>query len=165
MHKYRIYHNFGIMANTYTQIYIHLVFAVKNSNSLIPAYHLPRVFSYIGGTLAKLGHKPIEIGGIDSHVHILIGLDVKQSVADMVRDLKSATSRFINDSHIIPYRFEWQAGYGCFSYSQSHIENVRAYIRNQHQHHKSTTLEAEMRDMLSKFNIVFDEKYILKDPE
>ena len=105
------------LANTYTRIYLHLVFAVKNRNSLIPAYHQPRLFRYIGGTISTLGHKPLEVGGIDNHVHILVGLNVKQSVADFVRDIKSATARFINDSRIIPYRFEWQSGYGCFSYS------------------------------------------------
>ena len=153
------------MANTYTQIYLHLVFAVKNSNSLLPVYHQPRIFRYIGGIVSRLGHKPIEIGGIESHVHILLGLNVKQSVADMVRDIKSSTSRFINESHIIPYHFEWQSGYGCFSYSQSQVESVRTYIQNQHLHHKSTTLEAEIRDILTKYGIEFDERFILKEPE
>jgi len=153
------------MANTYSQVILHLVFAVKNSNSLIPAIFLPRIHAYMGGILKQHGHFPYAVGGIDSHVHILVGYNISQSIPDMVRDLKSAASRYINDAHIIPYRFEWQGGYGCFSYSRSQIDAVCNYIRHQHEHHKAVTLEEEMHEILTKFGIDFDDRYIIRDPE
>lgn len=109
------------MANTYTQIFLHIVFAVKNRNSLIPAIYLPRVHSYISGTLRQMGHHVHRVGGIDSHVHILIGYNIVQPIPELMRQLKANSSRFINDSHIIPYKFSWQPGYGCFSHSRSQI--------------------------------------------
>lgn len=84
------------MANTFSQVYLHIVFAVKNSNSRIPAIYLPRLHAYIGGVLRQHGHLPCAIGGIDSHVHMLVGYNINQSIPDMVRDVKSSSSRFIS---------------------------------------------------------------------
>ncbi len=153
------------MANTFSQVYLHIVFAVKNSNSRIPATYLPRVHAYIGGVLRQHGHIPYSVGGIDNHVHILVGYNINQPVPDMVRDVKSSTSRFISESHIIPFKFEWQTGYGCFSYSPSHVENVKRYIENQHQHHKSVSLEDEIRNILERYGVEYDERYLIRDCE
>ena len=153
------------MANTFSQVYLHIVFAVKNTNSLIPGIYLPRVHAYIGGVLKQHGHFPYAIGGIDSHVHILLGYNINQAVPDMVRDLKPAVSRYINDSHLIPYHFEWQSGYGCFSHSLSQVDAVCQYIRNQHQHHKQVTLEQEMSRILDTLGLEYDPRYLLRDPE
>ena len=152
------------MANTYSQVYLHIIFAVKNRNSLVPAIYLPRLHAYIGRVLRSHGHFPYAIGGIDSHVHMLVGYNINQSVPDMVRDVKSLSSRFISESHFIPFRFEWQTGYGCFSYSRSQVDAVCRYIANQNEHHKSVSLEDEIWQMLDKFDIEYDEKYILRDP-
>lgn len=152
------------MANTYSQVILHIVFAVKNSNSLMPAIYQPRIHAYIGGVLREKGHYPYCVGGIDNHVHALIGYNINQPIPDMVRDIKSSCTRFINESHFIPFKFEWQAGYGCFSNSYSQIENVCRYIQNQTEHHKHTSLENEMRHILDQLNIDYDCRYIIKDP-
>lgn len=153
------------MANTYTNVNLHIIFAVKNTNSLLPAIYLPRLYAYMAGILTRQGHYVHAIGGIDSHVHILIGYSVCQPIPDMMRDLKAATSRFINESRIIPYRFEWQKGYGCFSYSRSQIGQVAEYIRHQHEHHKNITLEQEMTRILDRAAVEYDCRYILRDPQ
>ncbi|MCM1484179.1 MAG: transposase [Muribaculaceae bacterium] len=153
------------MANTYTQIYLHIIFAVKNRNSLLPPVYIPKVHAYIGGVLRNLGHYPCSVGGIDSHVHMLVGYNVNQSIPDMVRDVKSSASRYINDSHFIPYRFEWQAGYGCFSHARSQVDVVCKYIRNQYQHHKNITLTDEIRSIFEKCGMRYDERYIISEPE
>ncbi len=118
----------------------------------------------MGGVLREQGHYPMAIGGIENHVHILIGYNVNISIPDTVRNLKTSTSRFINDLNIIPFRFEWQRGYGCFSYSRSHVDNVINYIKRQHEHHKSRSLEEEMRNIMDRFGIDYDERYMIKDP-
>lgn len=152
------------MANTYSKVILHIVFAVKNSNSYIPAFYLKRLHAYMGGILKHKGHYPYEIGGTNSHVHILMDYNINQPIPDAVRDIKSATSKHINESHIIPFRFEWQKGYGCFSYSPSQIDAVRGYIKHQYEHHKNISLEQEIKHILDKFGVPYDEKYILKEP-
>lgn len=132
----RIYSHILTMANTYTQVYLHIIFAVKNRASLLPATSLTRIHSYIGGILKQHGHIPLAIGGIDNHIHIMVAYNIRQPIPDMIRDIKSASSRFINESRIIPFHFEWQSGYGCFSYSRSQINSVCEYIKHQHEHHR-----------------------------
>lgn len=153
------------MANTYSQVNLHVVFAIKNRNSAIPAIYLPRVHAYIGGILKQHGHFPYAIGGTENHVHIMLAYNLNQPIPDMVRDVKSSSSKYINEQHLISYRFEWQAGYGCFSYSQSQIDKVCNYIRHQFEHHKSVSLEDEIRSMLEKFRIEYDPRYVLREPE
>ncbi|MEZ3562887.1 MAG: IS200/IS605 family transposase [Duncaniella sp.] len=152
------------MANTYTQVYLHIIFAVKNRASLLPATSLTRVHSYIGGVLKQHGHIPLAIGGIDNHIHIMVAYNIRQSISDMIRDIKSSSSRFINESRIIPFHFEWQSGYGCFSYSHSQINSVCEYINHQHEHHKSISLETEVRTILDRLGMTYDERYVIREP-
>ncbi|MDE6536084.1 MAG: IS200/IS605 family transposase [Muribaculaceae bacterium] len=153
------------MANTYTKIYLHIIFAVKNRNALLPAIYLPKIHAYIGGIIRKLGHVPVSIGGTENHVHCLILYNPNQPIPDMVRDLKSASSAHINQERYIPFRFEWQRGYGCFSISHSHVDSVTNYIRNQFEHHKNISLEDEIQKILTKYNVEYDPKYIIKEPD
>lgn len=150
------------MANTYSKVYLHIIFAVKNHESLLPAIYLPRIHAYMGGIISKFGHYPCAIGGIDNHVHLMIGYNINQAVPDLVRNLKSSTSRFINDNHFTPFRFEWQTGYGCFSYSHTHVEAVCKYIRNQNEHHKSISLEEEIKNILNRLDVEYDDRYIIR---
>ena len=155
---------FNDMANNYIQIFLHLVFAVKNRDSFIPTVYQSKIHSYMASTLRNFGHIPYKIGGTETHVHILLGYDISQPVSDLVRDLKVATTKFINESHIIPFQFSWQRGYGCFSASPSHKEQLCHYIEHQYEHHKGVSLADEMKRILDKYSISFDEKYILSDP-
>ena len=153
------------MANIYIKIYLHLVFAVKHHNSLINPFWQSRLYDYISGIIKNKGCHPIKIGGTDDHIHILLSYSPVMPLSDLVRDIKSMSSRFINETHLSPFRFEWQKGYACFSYSHSHIEQVSKYIAGQHEHHKGLSLRDEIIDILTKFGVEFDERYLYTSPE
>lgn len=153
------------MANSYTKIYIHVVFAVKHRNALISPLYQSKIHAYIGGIIRKLGHLPMCIGGTDNHIHCLIQYNPVQAIPDMIRDIKSSSSAHINNEKICPFRFEWQRGYSCFSISHSHVDSVINYIRNQHEHHKNISLDDEIKKIMDKYRIDYDCKYILKEPE
>ncbi len=149
------------MANTYFKIYLHIVFATKNRESAIPPIHEKRIHSYMAGIIKKCGHHPIKIGGTDNHVHILISYNANHLLPDLVRDLKSSTSKFINDEKMVKCKFAWQTGYACISYSQSHIEAAKRYIASQHEHHHNMTLEDEVKKMLERYRIEYNPEYII----
>lgn len=151
------------MSNAYTKIYLHLIFAVKGRQGLIPEHLQPAVHNYMAGVLQKFGHYPVEIGGIENHVHILVEYSPSQPLADMIRDLKIATTKFINTRCLIPGKFNWQRGYACFSYAPSQIDAVRKYIANQHEHHKRCSLREEVVSIYRKFNVDFDMQYIFEE--
>ena len=151
------------MANTYTRIYLHLIFAVKGRESLLPIYIQPRVHAYMTSILNNLGHHPIAVGGIDNHVHILLGYSPTQSIPDLARELKVSTTKFINTNGFIPFVFNWQRGYSCFSYSQSQVEAVKQYIRHQPEHHKGISLRDEVMKIYEKFGVEYDERYIFEE--
>lgn len=151
------------MANTFTSIFIHIVFAVKNRDSLIPTPWLPRVWSYMKAGINAHGHETIAIGGTSDHVHILIRYKITELIPDLVKELKINTSKFISTQRVTPYRFSWQSGYGCFSYGKSQIDTVKAYIQNQAMHHKGITLRQEIRNYLDKCGIEYDERFLFED--
>ena len=154
-----------IMANTFTQIYIHFVFAVKNRVSLIQAEWKDELYKYITGIVQKNGHKLIVINGTANHVHIFVGYKPIQLIPELMQDVKGSSSKWINEKKFIKGKFNWQDGYGAFSYSHSQIDQVVRYINNQEKHHKKQSFHEEYLLLLKKFNIKFDEKYILKDVE
>ncbi len=125
----------AIMANTYIQIYIHIVFAVQGRQSLIPKAHKEDLHKYITGTLRNNKQKLIAINSMPDHAHILVGMTPTIALSDVVRDIKANSSRFINEKRWIRGRFNWQEGFGAFSYSHSQLNMVVNYIRNQEQHH------------------------------
>jgi len=153
------------MANTYTQIYLHIVFAVQNRISLIHPEWKNDLYKYITGIIQNNGHKLIAINGVSNHLHIAIGYKPNQLIPDLLQDIKASSSKWINEKRFIKGKFNWQAGYGAFSFSHSQIDAVVKYINNQEQHHKKKTFSEEYLEMLKKYNVRFDEKYILQDVE
>ena len=153
------------MANTYTQMYIQLVFAVQNRMSLIQYEWKDELYKYITGIVQNNKHKLIAINGMPNHLHVFVGYKPLQLIPDLLQDIKGSSSGWINSRHLVKGRFSWQEGYGSFSYSHSHIDNVVKYILNQEQHHKKRTFREEYTDLLNKFNVDYDEKYILQDIE
>jgi REP-associated tyrosine transposase len=153
------------MANTYTQIYLHLVFAVQNRISLIQPRWKDELYKYITGIVKNNGHKLIAINGVSNHVHIAIGYKPNQLIPDLLQDIKANSSKWINEKRFVRGKFNWQAGYGAFSFSHSQIDAVVKYINNQEQHHKKKTFKAEYLEMLRKYDVRFNEKYILVDVE
>ena len=153
------------MPNTYTQIYIHCVFAVKAKQSLIRNEWREELHKYITGIVQNRGNKLIAINSMPDHIHIFIGMRPHQSISSLVQNVKSESSKWIKDKKFCSTPFAWQEGYGAFSYSKSHFPDVIRYIQNQEAHHQKETFLDEYRKMLKAFEIEFDEQYIFKEPE
>ena len=148
------------MANTYTQIYLQIVFSVKGRQNLIHKNWKDELHKYICGVVNGKDQKVYAIGGVADHIHILVSIKPTILISDLVRDIKANSSKWINENHYIIGKFQWQDGFGAFSYSQSHLDNVIAYIKNQELHHQNKTFKDEYIELLNKFNIEFDEKYL-----
>ena len=151
------------MANTYTQIHLQFVFAVKYRNGLIHASFKEELYKYISGIIKENNHKLLAINGMPDHLHIFIGMRPSQSISDLLQDIKGSSSKWINEKKFLKVKFEWQEGYGAFSYSKSHVNNVISYIQNQENHHKKETFREEYLKFLKVFEIEYDERYIFKD--
>lgn len=151
------------MANTYTQIYVHFVFAVKYRLGMIQSGWKEELYKYITGISQNNNHKLLAINGMSDHIHILIGIRPSQSISDLMKDIKQGSSKWINENKFTKSHFEWQEGYGAFSYSKSQINNVIRYIQNQEEHHKTKTFIEEYIEILEKFEIEYDSKYIFKE--
>lgn len=151
------------MANTFSQVYLHIIFAVKGREAFLPVFIRPRIHRYIGGIIRDCGHIPIAVGGPDDHVHILIAYNLTASVPELVRTIKTSTSVFINSNHLIAYRFSWQRGYACFSHSHSQVDRVSRYIANQVEHHKNMTVRQEIIQELERRGISYDPKYLFEE--
>lgn len=145
---------------TYTQLYIQLIFAVKNRNAALHKSNRERVFKYISGIVTQLKHKSIIVNGVSDHVHIFIGENPSISISNTVHDIKRSSSLFINRHKLCQGKFEWQEGYGGYSYSRSQLENVYKYILNQEEHHKKMTFKEEYLEFLRKFEIEYDKRYL-----
>jgi REP element-mobilizing transposase RayT len=150
------------MANTFSQIYIQTVFAVENRQSLIKPEFKEELYKYITGIVRNQGQKLIAINGMPDHVHILIGLRPTMALASLVRDIKSDSATFINERKLVHGRFNWQEGYGAFSYGHSQLSTVIRYIQTQEKHHKKHSFTNEYMTLLRKFDIAFDDRYVFK---
>src|SRR5687767_9943956 len=144
------------MANTYTQIYIHVVFAVQERACLIKPEWKEELFKYIGGILKNQGIKLIAIGGVEDHIHILFGLNPNIALSDLVRDVKANSSKYINEKGFVHGKFYWQEGFGAFSYSRSQIDPVAKYVLNQEAHHMHRSFKAEYTELLDRFDVAYD---------
>ena len=153
------------MANSYTQMHLQLIFAVKFRASLINSSWKDELLKYITGIIQTQKHKLIIINGVADHLHVLIGFRPHQSLSELMQDIKGSSSKWINEKKFTPARFAWQEGYGAFSYSHSHLNKVINYIKNQEQHHRKISFLEEYRSFLKAYEIEFDEKYILEEPE
>jgi len=150
------------MAGTFSQIYIQIVFAVNGRTNLLQKHWREEVFKYMAGTIKGKNQKSIIVNGVANHVHLFVGLKPSMSVSDLVRDIKNNSSNFINDQKFVRGKFSWQEGFGSFSYSHSHIDQVYQYILNQEEHHRKRTFKEEYLDFLKKFDVEYDEKYLFE---
>jgi REP element-mobilizing transposase RayT len=150
------------LANTYTQIYVHIVFSVKGRNSLIHQSWEEKLYQYITGIIRNKGQKLLAINGMPDHIHILIGMKPDCNLSELVREIKKSSNDFIKENYLTPFNFQWQSGFGAFSYSQSQLDNVIAYIANQKEHHQTKTFKAEYLELLKKFNIDFKNEYLFE---
>ena len=150
------------MPGTFSQVYIQVVFAVKGRENLIGKAWKDDLHKYIAGIIKGKDQKSIIVNGMPDHIHAFIGLKPVISISDLVRDIKNNSSKWINENKLINGKFQWQEGYGAFSYSHSQIENVYNYILNQEDHHKIKTFREEYVEFLKKFEIEHNEKYLFE---
>ena len=150
------------MANTFSQLYIQLVYAVWRRENLIPQKHKEELHKYITGIIKKRGQKLLAINCMPDHTHIFIGMKPTCYLPDLVRDIKSVSSGFIKNKKKILRNFSWQEGYGAFSYSHSQLTNVIQYINNQEQHHKKRSFKEEYLELLRKFEVDYNEQYLFE---
>ncbi len=149
--------------STYSQIYIQIVFAVKNRESLIQSEWEERLFKYLTGIVQNKGQKMLAINGVPNHIHFLIGMKPTCCLSDLVREVKKSSNEFINTGEFSRFKFNWQEGFGSFSYSHSQLDDVIAYVMNQKEHHKKRTFKEEYIDLLKRFEVEYDEKYLFDD--
>lgn len=153
------------MANTYTQIYLHVVFAVEGRQNLIAPEHNDELQKYITGIITAQKHKLIAINNMPDHLHLLVGMRPDAALSDLVRDVKAGSSKFINEKRWVMGRFSWQEGFGAFSYARSQLGAVIRYIQNQQKHHAEKSFRDEYLELLEKFGVEYDQKYIFKTDE
>jgi putative transposase len=148
------------MANTYSKAYFHLVFAVKNRNALIKKTWKNQLEMYISGIIQNQKHKLLAIATMPDHIHIFIGYSMNQLIPDLVEEIKTSSHAWIRNEHLTPFKFEWQKGYGAFTYSHSQIDAVVKYIMTQEAHHKNKTFKVEYLEILRKNEIAYKDEYV-----
>lgn len=148
------------MPNTYTQLYIQFVFAVKQRESLIKKEWKDDLYKYITGIVQNNKSKMLAIGGMSDHIHIFIGYKPTIAIPDLVKDIKLASGSWINDNRLADHRFNWQEGYGAFSYRRRDVDEICRYIQNQQEHHKRISFKEEYANLLKDFAIDYEEKYL-----
>lgn len=150
------------MPGTFSQIYIQIVFAVKGRNSLIKSGWEEELYKYISGIIQNKGQKMLAINGMPDHIHFFIGMKPACCLSDLVREVKKSSNSFVNEKKFLKSKFDWQEGYGAFSYSHSALDKVIGYIRNQKEHHKKKTFRQEYEGLLKKFEIEFKHEYLFE---
>ncbi|WP_413669717.1 IS200/IS605 family transposase [Mucilaginibacter sp. Mucisp86] len=148
------------MANTFSQIYLQFVFAVKDRYSLISKNNKEELHKYITALIQNRGIKLLAVNCMPDHIHIFVGFKPNLLISDFAKEIKVESNEFINSKGWVKGKFKWQEGYGVFSYSQSHIDSVIKYIQNQEIHHQKRTFKQEYLELLEKFEIPFEEKYL-----
>ena len=150
------------MANTYSQIYLQIVFSVKGRQNLISKNWKEELYKYICGIVNGKEQKVYAIGGVADHIHILVSIKPTIALSDLVTDIKANSSKWINEKGFIKGKFQWQEGFGAFSYAHSQLDIIIAYINNQEQHHLKKTFRDEYTELLKKFNVQYDENYLFE---
>ncbi len=150
------------MPGTFSQIYIQVVFAVKGRQSLIHNSWEDDLYKYITGIVQNKEQKMLAINGMPDHIHFLIGMKPSCCLSDLVREIKKASNEFIKTKNFCPQKFNWQEGFGAFSYSHSNLDPVITYIRNQKEHHKKRSFKEEYVEFLNKFEIEHKPEYLFE---
>ena len=151
------------MANTYTQLYFHIVFAVKGRSNYISEQWKDELYKYISGIIANKNQKLMIVNGVPNHIHLLIGTKPNCNLSDLIRDIKANSSKWINEKKFTNFHFEWQTGFGAFTVSQSVVPNVIEYIKNQEEHHRKKTFKEEYVEFLKAYQIDFKDEYLFDE--
>lgn len=152
------------MANTYHQIYLQLIFAVKYRESLLNKAWRSKVQAVIGNLINETGCKTIIVNGVEDHMHCFVGLKPAVSISELMKTVKAKSSKYINDHSLTSNRFEWQEGYGVFSYRQRDVDQIFNYVKHQEAHHQKQTFRDEYLELLKEFEVGYDEHFVFQDP-
>ena len=150
------------MANTYHQLYLQTVFAVKYRNAVLDKAWRNKLQGLIGNLINETGCKTIIVNGVEDHMHCFLGLKPVVSVSELMKTVKAKSSKYINDQRLTKERFEWQEGYAGFSYRQRDVDQIYKYIQNQEEHHRKQSFREEYLDLLKEFEVIYDEQYIFQ---
>ena len=150
------------MPNTYTQLYIQLVFAVQHRDALIKESFREELQKYITGIAQNKKHKMLAVYCMPDHTHVFLGLHPNQSISSIANDLKTNSSKWINENKFTKFKFHWQEGYGGFSYHKSRLSSLVNYIRTQPEHHAKKSFKEEYLDLLKEFDIDFNDQYLFE---
>ena len=150
------------MANTYTQLYAHIIFSPKGRQNLIHARIKTDIYKYIAGIIKKKGQKLFIINGMPDHIHIFIGFSPDITLSDLIGTIKSNSTNFINEKKLVAGKFAWQRGFGAFTYSKSQVSKVIDYIKNQETHHQRKTFKEEYIELLNKFGVLYNDEYLFE---
>jgi REP element-mobilizing transposase RayT len=153
------------MPNTYTQIHVHFVFAVKYRAAVISSEWKESLHQYVTGIFHENKHKMLQINSMPDHVHIFIGMRPHQSISSLIQNVKTESSKWIKAHKFCSHPFAWQEGYGAFSYAKSQVDDVIHYIQNQEIHHRKETFLQEYKKFLNAFEVEWDEQYVFKELE
>jgi putative transposase len=148
------------MANTYTSLHYHVAFSTKNRERWITPDLEPRIWTYLGGIAHDNGIVPLKIGGLEDHVHLVLGMPPTLAPSKMVQLLKGGSSKWIHDTFPALRGFGWQDGYGAFTVSKSNLPEVIKYVETQREHHRGKTFQEEFRALLDRHGIEYDERYL-----
>ena len=151
------------MANTYHQIYLQIVFAVKYRAAVLDKAWREMVRGVMGNLINETGCKTIIVNGVEDHMHCFVGLKPAVSVSELMKTVKAKSSKYINDHNLTKARFEWQEGYGVFSYRQRDVDMIYKYVQNQEEHHQEQSFRKEYLELLNEFQIEYDEQYIFQE--
>lgn len=152
------------MANTYVKVQIQIVFGVKYRQGLISSVWEDELYKYITGIVERRGHKLLAINGMPDHIHIFIGYRPTEGLSDLVREIKKSSTEFIKDKRFVKGKFQWQEGYGAFSYSEDRVKMIVNYVLNQKEHHRKVTFREEYLTFLKEFNVEYNPDYLPEDP-
>lgn len=148
------------MPNTYSQIYLQFIFAVKGRDAIISEDWEDELYKYITGIVQNTGNKMLAINGVSDRIHFVIGYNPNTRIPDLIREIKKASNKFIKEKRFVRSNFQWQEGYGVFSYSKSHLDAVIKYVQNQKTHHAKRTFRDEYFDLLNRYEIDYSEEYV-----
>jgi REP element-mobilizing transposase RayT len=152
------------MANTYHQIYLQTVFSVKYRAAVLDKAWRKKLQGVIGNLINETGCKTIIVNGVDDHMHCFLGLKPVIAASDLMKEVKAKSSKYINDHNLTKERFEWQPGYGVFSYRQRDVDQIYHYVKNQEEHHQKQSFKEEYLDLLKEFEIGYDDQYLFQEP-
>jgi len=156
--------NLIVMANTYTQIHYHFIFAPKYRDACISPSWKEELHKFITGTIQRHGHKMLQVNSMPDHIHLLIGMRPHQSVSELIRSVKSESTKWINGMGYCSGTFAWQEGYGAFTYNKAKVSVVAGYIAKQEEHHRKMPFRDEFRQILDEEGVYYNEQYIFNDP-